>query len=101
MELKRLVFRLRDCIFFNPDVAYTGRLHGTFRPWQVAFVLEVADGEVLRSWAKTLRDSVDSLHGEQLPCVSGGGRAVQRAQSELTTELQMFIADYEICSSHT
>lgn len=31
---------------------------------QVAFVLEIADGEVLRSWAKTLGDSVAAFEGE-------------------------------------
>lgn len=40
------------------------KLAGGLKAWQVAFVLEVAEGEVLSAWSRTLEHSVSSLKGE-------------------------------------
>lgn len=40
------------------------KLAGGLKAWQVAFVLEVAEGDVLSAWSRTLKHSVSALKGE-------------------------------------
>lgn len=40
------------------------KLAGGLKAWQVAFVLEVAEGEVLSAWSRTLEHSVSTLKGK-------------------------------------
>lgn len=46
-----------------------GRLAGLadgLKAWQVAFVLEIAEGGVLNAWSRTLEDCVKALEGERI-----------------------------------
>ena len=53
-----------------------GRLAGGLKAWQVAFVLEIAEGGVLSAWSRTLEDSVKALIGGER--IYGGRGLISR-----------------------
>ncbi|CAN0311109.1 unnamed protein product, partial [Ascophyllum nodosum] len=60
-----------------------GRLAGGLKVWQVAFVLEIAEGGVLSAWSRTLEDSMKASIGGARGDLAPGWRLQSRLLSTI------------------